>query len=344
MVSFYNLDSTKSNLHFMKTLHHIYWWNLENLFDVNNSPERPSWLQSRLRSELKGWTAAVLDKKLSNLVDIISRMNDDNGPDILGVCEVENEAVLQKLLTKLHQKLPRTYKVLHQDTKDARGIDVAILYDTNLYQDTGQKFSLEIMKRNATRDLFQVELVTNKGNELVLVGNHWPARSAGKYESEPYRMMVGETLSYWIERIHEVKFAANGQKHPAIILMGDFNDNPYDRSLTEYLRSSGNLEKVKNSTSHIMFNMMYPFVGGDLGTHVYGNDIDVLDQFIVSRGMVVDYYKYPFQVESASIIYFPEMVKGDYFTPVRFSRPANSDYNDKGYSDHLPIELVIEED
>src|SRR5690606_9003435 len=131
--------------------------NLENLFDVNNSPDRPAWLQSRLKSELKGWTAAVLDKKLNNLTDIISRLNDGNGPDILGVCEVENEVVLQKLLAKIHQKLPRTYKVLHQDTKDARGIDVAILYDTNLYQDTGQQFSLEIMKRNATRDLFQVE-------------------------------------------------------------------------------------------------------------------------------------------------------------------------------------------
>ncbi len=328
----------------MKTEHHIYWWNLENLFDVNNSPERPAWLQRRLRSELKGWTAAVLDKKLTNLTDIICRLDGGNGPDILGVCEVENKKVMEKLLQKLHSNLPRKYKVMHHDTSDGRGIDVAIIYDTQKYSDDGRQFSLEIMKRNATRDLFQVQLTTAAGNELVLIANHWPARTAGKYESEPYRMMVGETLSYWIERIHDIKWKEKKEKYPAIVLMGDFNDNPYDRSLTEYLRSSGNLEKVKNSTSHIMFNMMYSFVGGDIGTHVYGNDINVLDQFIVSRSMVVDYYKYPFQVDSIQIVYYPEMVKGDYNTPVRFSRPSKSDYDDKGYSDHLPIELVLEED
>ena len=327
----------------MKSYHHIYWWNLENLFDINNSPDRPDWLQRRLRSELKGWTASVLNKKLANLADIIRRMNGNTGPDILGVCEVENKVVLDKLLEKVSPKLMRNYKVIHHDSNDGRGIDIAIIYDADMYTFDGTQFSLEIMKRNATRDLFQVQLTTRDGNELILVGNHWPARSAGKYESEPYRMMVGETLSYWIERIHEIKLAEKGEKHPSIVLMGDFNDNPFDRSLTEYLRSGGNLEKVKNSTSHIMFNMMYPFVGGDIGTHAYGNEIGVLDQFIVSRPMVVDYYKYPFQVESIQIVYFPEMVKGDYNTPIRFSRPSSSGYNDKGYSDHLPIELVIEE-
>lgn len=328
----------------MKTQHHIYWWNLENLFDTFDSPVRPAWLQKRLKSELKGWTASVLDKKLTNLADIICRMNNGSGPDILGVCEVENSVVLEKLIAKIKLNIPRNYRVIHHDTKDDRGIDVAFVYDADRYKNNGQQFSLEVMKRNATRDLFQVQLTTPDNNELVLIGNHWPARSAGKYESEPYRMMVGETLSYWVERIHEVKLDENGDKHPAIVLMGDFNDNPYDRSLTEYMRSTGTLEKVKNSTSHIMFNLMYPFVGGDIGTHVYGNEVNVLDQFIVSRSMIVDYYKYPFQVTSVQIVYYPEMVKGDYFTPIRFSRPSESGYNPDGYSDHLPIELVIEED
>lgn len=327
----------------MKTQHSICWWNLENLFDTYDSPLRPDWLQRRLRSELKGWTATVLDKKLSNLADIIGRMNNNSGPDILGVCEIENKVVIEKLIQKIKGNVQRNYKVIHHDSKDDRGIDVAFIYDADLYHHDGKSFSLEIMKRNATRDLFQVQLTTQKGNELVLIGNHWPARSAGKYESEPYRMMVGETLSYWVERIHEVKLEEKGEKHPAIILMGDFNDNPYDRSLTEYMRSSGTLEKVKNSTSHIMFNMMYPFVGGDIGTHVFGNEVNVLDQFIVSRSVVVDYYKYPFQVDSVEIVYYPEMVKGDYFTPIRFSRPSQSDYSEDGYSDHLPIELIIEE-
>lgn len=327
----------------MKTEHFIYWWNLENLFDVANSKERPEWIQKQIKRELKGWTSAVLDKKIANIASILQKMNDGKGPDILGVCEIENEAVVQRLMDRVGKVLNRKYKVLHHDSKDKRGIDIAIIYDTALYKDDGRMFSLEVMKRNATRNLFQVNLTTKAGNELILIGNHWPARLGGQYESEPYRMMVGEILSYWIERIHEIKLEHNNEKNPAIIVMGDFNDEPYNRSLTEYLRTTGNIEKVKNSTSHILYNLMYQFMDGKFGTHVYGNVMGLLDQFIVSKSLIVNSSKYPFQVTGTEIVHFPEMVKGDYNTPIRFSRPNKSDYNPKGFSDHLPIKLVLEE-
>ena len=307
----------------MKTEHFIYWWNLENLFDVANSKERPEWIQKQIKRELKGWTSAVLDKKIANIASILQKMNDGKGPDILGVCEIENEAVVQRLMDRVGKVLNRTYKVLHHDSKDKRGIDIAIIYDTAKYEDDGRMFSLEVMKRNATRNLFQVNLTTKAGNELILIGNHWPARLGGQYESEPYRMMVGEILSYWIERIHEIKWEYNKDKNPAIIVMGDFNDEPFNRSLTEYLRTTGNIEKVKNSTSHILYNLMY--------------------QFIVSKSLIVNSSKYPFQVKKTEIVHFPEMVKGDYNTPIRFSRPNKRDYNPNGFSDHLPIKLVVEE-
>ena len=76
----------------------IAWWNLENLFDVYNAPDRPDYLQSQLKSELKGWTEAVLTRKINQLKKVIERMNGGNGPDILGVCEVENAAVVNKLV------------------------------------------------------------------------------------------------------------------------------------------------------------------------------------------------------------------------------------------------------
>lgn len=327
----------------MKTEHFIYWWNLENLFDVANSKDRPDWLQKKIKRELKGWTATVLNKKIANIASILQKMNNGLGPDILGVCEIENEAVVQRLMDKVGKVLNRSYKVLHHNSKDKRGIDIAIIYDSDKYIDDGHIFSLEVMKRNATRNLFQVNLTTKKGNELILIGNHWPARLGGKYESEPYRMMVGEILSYWIERIHDIKYEQKKEKNPAIVLMGDFNDEPFDRSLTEYLRSTPNLKKVKNSTSHILYNLMYQFVDGKFGTHVYGNEIGLLDQFIVSKSLVVNSSKYPFQVKGTEIVHFPEMVKGDYNTPVRFSRPTKADYNEHGFSDHLPIKLVLEE-
>lgn len=328
----------------MATLHHIYWWNLENLFDIEFSPRRPEWLQKELKTELKGWTEAILDKKIEQLCSILKKMNSGAGPDILGVCEIENEFVVKKLMEKVGSEIGRTYKVLHRDTKDQRGIDIAIIYDQTMYHDDGKIFSLEIMKRTHTRDLFQVNLTSTAGNELITIGNHWPSRLGGKYESEPYRIMVAETLSYWIQRIHEIKAEEDHIEDPAIVVMGDFNDQPYDRSINDYLKSTSNIERVKNARTPTLFNTMFPFLDEKFGTHVFGNEINLLDQFHVSKSLIVNSLNHPFKFVSSQILKFPELVKGEYNTPKRFSRPSESDFNVSGYSDHLPIELIIQED
>ena len=66
--------------------HYITWWNVENLFDVGNSPQRPEWLAKELKNEVKGRTQTVLNKKIANLASIIKRINNNQGPDILGIC------------------------------------------------------------------------------------------------------------------------------------------------------------------------------------------------------------------------------------------------------------------
>jgi predicted extracellular nuclease len=323
--------------------HHIYWWNLENLFDVEKSPRRPEWLEKQIGKELVGWTSAVLDQKIANLCSVLKKLNNGLGPDILGVCEIENEEVVKRLMDKLGTALGRNYKILHKDTKDQRGIDIAIIYDRKKYKDDGRMFSLEVMKRNATRDLFQVTLKTKKGNELVIIGNHWPARLGGQYESEPYRIMVAEVLSYWIERIHDVKKVA-GIERPSIICMGDFNDNPYDRSMTAYLQGTANLQVVKNARGHFLYNPMFSFLDEEVGTHVFNNEVNVLDQFLLSKALAFDHEKHPFVMKSVNITHFPEMISGDYNTPIRFSRPVEAtSFNPLGFSDHLPIEMIIEE-
>lgn len=318
--------------------HHIYWWNLENLFDVANSPARPAWLQKELKSELKGWTSAVLARKIERLASVILQLNEGKGPDIFGVCEVENEAVVKKLTDAL-APLGRNYVVRHHDAKDQRGIDVAFFYDADLYEDDGRLFSLEIMKRTYTRDLVQINLRTKSGgHDLVLIGNHWPSRSGGQYESEPYRIMVAETLSYWVERIFEIK----GDDAP-IVVMGDFNDEPYNRSLEGYANSTRNRDKVLNARSvPYLYNLMWPLYAEGLGTHFF--DVPtLLDQFLISKGIAATGNTKPFKFESVEIVNLPGMTKGEYKKPVRHSRPSAEDYNPDGFSDHLPIHLVLEE-
>jgi hypothetical protein len=138
--------------------YNLSWWNVENLFDAESAKRDPM-LQSLIRHDLSGWTEELRDNKIVNLAYIISRMHNGAGPDILGLCEVENRHVLELLCAQL-EKEPnhRHYEICHADSPDKRGIDVAFLYDPKKFKAELQ-FSLQLLKRSPTRDLFQVRIV-----------------------------------------------------------------------------------------------------------------------------------------------------------------------------------------
>ena len=111
--------------------YYVAWWNLENLFDLETAL-RSDKLKRTIQKELKGWNQNILNNKLVQLSKIILQMNEQRGPDILGVCEVESKSVLQKLLNKINTP-QRKYSIAHEDTNDGRGIDVAFIYDSNKF-------------------------------------------------------------------------------------------------------------------------------------------------------------------------------------------------------------------
>ncbi|OYT13215.1 MAG: endonuclease/exonuclease/phosphatase [Bacteroidetes bacterium 4572_114] len=327
----------------MKNQYYIAWWNVENLFDVFNSTQRPAWLQSKLKSELKGWDTDVLNRKIRNLASIISQMNNNTGPDILGLCEVENLVTLEKLKSAL-QLLGRNYGIVHHDTNDLRGIDVAFIYDKDKFIFQGS-FSHVILKRTATRDLFQANFLTPKNQDLILIGNHWTARSAGVLESEPYRIIAGETLSYWMERIVEIK-----GKDIAVLVMGDMNDEPFNRSVKDYALGTNSHNKVVYARSPRLFNLMWPFPGHGLGTYYYNNFPYVFDQLLVSKEMIKSTGKIKIAKGAnheylTRIEMIPEMVSGGrYPNPIAHGRPSKkSSFNPAGFSDHYPVSVVVEE-
>lgn len=325
--------------------YHIAWWNLENLFDVKDSTQRPDWLKKTLKKELEGWDQTVLDKKISQLSKIISKMNDGNGPDILGVCEVENKPVMDRLVDILRSSLGLNYEVAHHDTSDERGIDVAFIYDTDKFKFERQFFHV-ILKRTGTRDLFQVNLKCtcprheNKPRDLILVGNHWPARSGGTLYTEPYRILAAETLSYWHKRILEEK-----GEDAAILFVGDFNDDPHSRSMTQYALSTNSEMKVTRTKSAPRpYNLMWPLLGKGLGTFYYDYFPYFFDQFLLSKGVVKSGTPFKVKPDSVKVERFPEMMKGVYKVPKQFGRPSTKEiYDEKGFSDHFPISLVLEE-
>jgi len=321
----------------------VSWWNLENLFDLEDSKTRPAWLQKHLANELKGWNSKILDKKIAQLASIIKKMNNGAGPDILGVCEVENESVVQRLVDSL-DSLQRDYYIVHEDTEDKRGIDVAIIFDEDKFN-FEKKFSHVVLKRESTRDIFQVNLKIQKTKQdLIIVGNHWPSRMGGELDSEPYRMTAGETLSYWHQRILEEK-EKEGIKNAPILVMGDFNDEPHNRSITHYALATNSLEQVLNPRvrNPLLYNLMWNLMASGQGTH-FGTEFSMLDQFMVSKGLLLTDSRIKVKLDSTNIIKFPEMIKTGYYqAPLRFGRPAKDGMNKKGFSDHFPISIILEE-
>ncbi|HEX6750420.1 MAG TPA: endonuclease/exonuclease/phosphatase family protein [Longimicrobium sp.] len=317
--------------------HYVMFWNVENLFDVDGSPRRSEKLERTLGSELTGWTQEVLDRKISQLAKVVSYANGGKGPDLLGVCEVENRFVLERLCQAV-TTLNRNYEIVHADTQDGRGIDVAFIYDPSRFTPVpGQVFYHFIVRRVATRDLVQVSFRTAAGRTLVVIGNHWPARLEGKLESEPYRIIAGETLAYFHERIRQELGTDT-----AVLAMGDFNDEPFDRSIVDYACCERQRTKVTRATSARFLNLMWPLAGQGLGTHYYDNSVNLLDQFMASRSLVTGAKGLTALPGSVEIVRFPEMVStGAYPSPIRFGR--GEEINPNGFADHFPIGMVIHE-
>src|SRR5215211_7294772 len=173
----------------MPAEYYVAWWNLENLFDEENAPpeRRSEKVLRTISNDIVGWTPQLRDRKAAQLASVIAQMNGAAGPDFLGICEVENRFVIDLLVEAVEGLLPgRSYAVAHADTDDARGIDVAFLYDdTKFVVPPGETFFHVVMRRNATREIVQVNFQTlHGGRTWAVFGNHWPSRSGGQFESE----------------------------------------------------------------------------------------------------------------------------------------------------------------
>jgi hypothetical protein len=325
----------------MSWTYHIAWWNLENLFDHRDAP-RSDKLKRAIGDDLRDWTAELRDEKIARLAAVVARLGGGRGPDMLGVCEVENEAVLQRFVGCVERMTARKFEYVHYDTQDARGIDVAFIFDGSLFAAApGQRFHHVVMRRTATREILQVTFRTHLDRTFIVMGNHWPARSEGVLESECYRQIAGETLAYFHQRVMEV----HGQDTP-VLAMGDFNDQPCDRSLVQNALSVQQRAKALNAvTRPLFFNMMWEAAGRREGTFYFDGTPYLLDQFMANRNMI-DPRQSPLCVvdRSAEVRAFDDLRQpGDYGAPIPFGGVGRKPVNVSGYSDHFPIEMQMVE-
>lgn len=302
----------------------VAFWNLGNLFDTTHNPIADDFDFT----PAEGWTPATQAAKIANLAAVIDAMFDGSGPDLLGVCEVENEATLQQLVDAVSVRSDLVVMPF-DDGPDIRGIDCALVFSDQVFEpfditdpEPPAPKSHVVHNRYPTRDIFEVPLrVRDNGAELLVYVNHWPSRSRGRYETEPLRIAAANHLGRLVDQ--RLKFtrqqlgsltdtsAAMDQVQTRwnrnVIAMGDFNDEPFNRSVLEELMASSGFDKLEEEVkksggnAHLpavstyaklratLFNCMWPVLGTpDRGTYHFGGGVptfNLLDQFIVSRGL-----------------------------------------------------------
>lgn len=341
----------------MSTLYCVAFWNLENLFAPEGFSDRIPWLAQRLANELKGWTPELFERKLQQLTRILQQIHSGKGPDLLGVCEVENRFVLERLCERLNAALPRRqYVPVHVDnSRDGRGIDTAFLVDRRrLSHNPATLFSHFVMRRTGTRDISQATFTTKAGRDLVVLCNHWPSRTGGTYESRGYRFTAGESLAYFHQRIREEL----GAETP-ILVMGDFNDEPFDESLQLYAQATRERGDVERSrTAPRLYNLSWRFGPVETadckgakrllyGTISFEGNGAIFDQLLVSQGLLLGQRGLKVREASARMEVVPEMVSASLSEgPIRFGLPKGdgaANVNPDGYSDHFPVSVILEE-
>ena len=257
--------------------------------------------------------------------------------DFLGVCEVENRRVLEDLIATQALR-DRKFKIAHLDSPDSRGIDLALIYRAPFELAKKKGLTLHpIPLERPTRGVLEARLTVGE-QELIVLVNHWPSRYGGLERSRPLRKKAAELC----RRIVDARIDAAGKHDADIMLMGDFNDDPYDESVHVTLDAVRNKIRVqehrRNNRYYHLYNPMWKFLGeSGAGTLYYNKNWiwSVFDQCIVNRGMLDDHgFKL---VEDSMRIHATDEMRDHFRRPKRFRKDRRSKKWIEGYSDHFPI-------
>lgn len=305
----------------------VVFYNVENLYDTVDDPLTDD--NEFLPDSANKWTNERYQKKLTDLAKVLKTASQDGLPEVIGLCEIENRKVVEELMATAPLS-DKKWNVVHEDSPDERGIDVALAYDPARSKELHHekiRYSFDFEPGTTTRDILYVKLMSGK-DTLHFFVNHWPSRRGGQGPSEPKRLKAANMLLTKTDSILAIDPTAK------IIAMGDFNDYPNDRSMTEVLNSTpGSNGKLTNLT--------YTLHEQGLGTYNYKGEWGMLDQFIVSNDLLSTSKGYFTTPTSASIIREDWMLfKEEGKEPSPSKTYGGPNYHG-GYSDHLPIRLVI---
>jgi hypothetical protein len=315
----------------------IAFYNVENLFDTINDPDT---FDDDFTSKGKNrYNSKIYWNKLENIGQVISQIGFDKtktGPAIIGLAEIENRAVLEDLVQTKGLK-NKQYQIVHFDSPDLRGIDVALLYQEKYFTLIDfKKYEVKLWEETGTRiytrDILLVSGILDD-EQIFIIVNHWPSRRGGQTKSNPKRAKAAYITQQIIENIHLENEVAK------IFIMGDFNDDPIDKSLKKGLISTGKYKIVNNKS---LYNPMENMYKKGLNTLGYRDGLNLFDQILMSDACVSTDKNYTsFKFYKAGI-YNPQYLitqQGRYKGyPYRSFQNNNYTF---GYSDHFPVYIYL---
>ena len=335
-------------------IHTIAFYNFENLFDTINNPltNDDEWTPTGFQH----WDSKKYFKKLHNLAQVLAEIGtaeNANGPTLIACSEIENRSVLEDLV-KQPLISNKDYGIIHYDSPDKRGIDVALLYQKKYFKPTSytnipliiynketknklkttQKENLEeepestlINHRIFTRDQL---LVTGflENQEIHIIVNHWPSRSGGEKKSSPLREAAGALNRKIIDSLQKINPNAK------IITLGDLNDSPFNNSVKKMLNT-----KAKKTEVPLLgiFNPFEEMASKGLGTIAFRDTWDIFDQIMVTQSLIQNDFK-QFQFWKAGIYNQPFLIQT---TGPYKGYPKRHSATEIGYSDHFPVYIYL---
>lgn len=337
-------------------VHTVAFYNFENLFDtINQANNDEEWLPNGAQN----WTPKKYMKKLQNLSIVLSQIgtNDQQkeAPVLIGGAEIENRGVLEDLV-KQPLMAKHDYGIVHFDSPDRRGIDVALLYQKKHFKPTSYiNIPLMIYKNQAgdkaddkkkevdeekddkievskdyrvyTRDVLLVTGMLD-GDEINILVNHWPSRSGGEKKSSPFREEAGRLNRKIMDSLCRINPNAK------ILIMGDLNDGTYNKSVKEGVGAKRRKEEVKEKGIYNPFEQM--FYEGN-ATLFYRDAGDIFDQIMVSEPLIRS-DRSSFRYWKAGIYNKPFLIQKD---GQYKGYPLRHSANEVGYSDHFPVYVYL---
>jgi hypothetical protein len=307
----------------------VMFYNVENLFDPSKDSATAD--DEYTPTGMRGWSYNRLKRKLINISKVVLAVGGWDPPEIIGMAEVENRMVLYQLTNDTPLK-NFGYKIIHRESPDPRGIDVALLYRPDKFRVLYSNpitihFPFDTAAR--TRDILFVKGIACKRDTLNIFVNHWPSKFGGAIATIPKRNYVASVLRKQVDSLLAVNPNAN------ILIMGDLNDSPTDESVSKVLRA-------KMDSVNLAPNDLYDMLAGagiswKKGTIKFREEWETIDHMIITLHLLS--YTTP---HSMQIFDAPFLLQDDeaWFG----QKPFRTYYGAKyigGFSDHLPVYMDL---